>query len=51
MMNDALRKYLAEADHPVTAKVLRQILREEIPEYVAASPSHAKRPARRRTTG
>lgn len=50
MMNDALRKHLAEADQPVTAKVLRQILREEIPEYLATPPGRAKRPARRRAT-
>ncbi|MBL8199481.1 MAG: BrnA antitoxin family protein [Chromatiales bacterium] len=51
LMNDALRKYLAEADQPVTAKVLRQILREEIPEYVAGSPRPAKRRARGGTPG
>jgi hypothetical protein len=51
LMNDALRKYLSEADRPVTAKVLRQILREEIPEYVAGSPSHRKRQARGGTPG
>lgn len=30
MINDALRAYLAEDDRPVTAKVLRKILREEL---------------------
>jgi hypothetical protein len=34
MMNDALRKYLAETDQPVTERALRQILRQEMPEYL-----------------
>lgn len=36
MMNDALRRYLAESDQPLTEKVLRTVLRQEIPEYLAA---------------
>lgn len=34
MMNDALRKYLSETDLPVTEKILRHVLREEMPEYL-----------------
>ncbi len=34
MMNDALRKYLADSDRPVTEKTLRQVLRQEMPEYL-----------------
>ena len=34
MMNDALRQYLSEADQPVTEKTLRQVLRQEMPEYL-----------------
>ncbi|HJQ64629.1 MAG TPA: BrnA antitoxin family protein [Burkholderiales bacterium] len=34
MMNEALRRYLSGAEQPVTEKVLRNVLREEIPEYV-----------------
>jgi hypothetical protein len=34
MMNEALRAYLAESDQPVTEKALRQILRQEMPEYL-----------------
>ncbi len=34
MMNDALRKYLSETDQPVTEKMLRQVLRQEMPEYL-----------------
>ena len=37
MINEALRQYLAESDQPVTEKLLRQVLREEIPDYVRAS--------------
>ena len=37
MMNDALRRYLAESAQPLTEKVLRTVLRQEIPEYLAAS--------------
>jgi hypothetical protein len=33
MMNDALRKYLSESDQPVTEKILRHVLRQEMPEY------------------
>jgi hypothetical protein len=34
MMNEALRNSLSQAGQPVTEKLLRQILRQEIPEYV-----------------
>ena len=34
MMNEALRRYLGETEQPVTEKVLRHVLREEIPEYL-----------------
>ena len=34
MINDALRKYLSEADHPVTEKTLREVLRQEMPQYL-----------------
>ena len=50
MMNEALRAYLAESDRPVTEKALRQILRQEIPAYLATrsagKPSSRKRGAR-----
>jgi uncharacterized DUF497 family protein len=45
MMNDALRQYLSEADQPVTEKTLRQVLRQEMPEYLR---SLAPRPTRKR---
>jgi len=34
MMNDALRRYLFEADQLLTEKGLRHVLRQEIPEYL-----------------
>jgi len=34
MINEALRRYLAESDQPLTEKMLRQVLREEMPEYI-----------------
>ena len=47
MMNDALRKYLAGTDQPVTEKLLRQVLRQEMPEYLrgltaASTPARSK---------
>ncbi len=43
MINEALRQYLAESDQPVTEKLLRQVLREEIPEYVRGTPRRRPR--------
>jgi hypothetical protein len=34
MMNEALREYLSSTDQPVTEKMLRQVLRQEMPEYL-----------------
>jgi len=42
MMNDALRKYLAGADLPVTEKTLRHVLRQEMPEYLRGLSSAPK---------
>ena len=52
MMNDALRKYLSDADNPVTEKTLRQVLRQEMPEYLrgltaASTRTRTKGSARR----
>ncbi len=47
MMNEALKAYLAQADQPVTEKVLRNVLRQEMPEYLR---SLTPRPAVRRKT-
>ncbi|HET9653124.1 MAG TPA: BrnA antitoxin family protein [Usitatibacter sp.] len=35
MMNEALRAYLAEDQRPITEQALRNVLRQEIPEYLA----------------
>ena len=51
MMNEALRQFVAKSDAPVTEKVLRQVLREEIPEYVRGPATHSTRPTRKRTAG
>jgi BrnA antitoxin of type II toxin-antitoxin system len=49
MMNEALRQYLSESDQLITEKVLRQVLRQEIPEYLRglAEPSGGRTKARR----
>jgi len=45
MMNEALREYISSDSQPVTALALRQILRQEIPEYLkeVAGGSNAAR--------
>ena len=48
MMNDALRKYLSETDQPVTEQTLRQVLRQEMPEYLRGLTSRSTRTARKR---
>ncbi|MFA5802674.1 MAG: BrnA antitoxin family protein [Thermoleophilia bacterium] len=40
MMNEALKAYLGKSEQPVTESLLRQVIREELPEY---------RPTRRST--
>jgi hypothetical protein len=51
MMNDALRQYLSETDQPITEKTLRQVLRQEMPEYLRELTSRSGRTARKRTAG
>jgi hypothetical protein len=48
MMNDALRTYLAESDRLLTEKALRQILRQEMPEYLKDLKGSAARAKPRR---
>jgi BrnA antitoxin of type II toxin-antitoxin system len=48
MMNEALRNYLSESDQPVTAKVLREVLRQEIPEYLLGLTEHSGRRTKKR---
>jgi hypothetical protein len=51
MMNEALRKYLSETDQPVTENVLRQVLREEMPEYLRGLSARPARGTRKRQGG
>ena len=44
MMNEALRRCLAENDQPVTEKTLRQVLRQEMPEYLRGLTAPSTRP-------
>ena len=39
MMNEALRTYLSRAEQPVTEQVLRHVLRQELPGYLAERSS------------
>jgi hypothetical protein len=49
MMNEALRAYLLEERKPVTEAALRNILRQELPQYLAGSAQDV--PKTRRTKG
>jgi hypothetical protein len=44
MMNEALRQHLSDAEQPVTEKILRDVLRQELPKYIvdAAPPGHTR---------
>jgi len=47
LMNEALRAYLSKASSPVTEEVLRNVLREEMPEYLrGVAASKALSPSR-----
>ena len=43
MMNDALRKFLSVTDQPVTERMLRQVLRQEMPEYLRGLNAMSRR--------
>jgi len=51
MMNDVLRQYLSESDQPVTEKTLRQVLRQEMPEYLRGLTPGPARKARKVNAG
>ena len=51
MMNDALRKYLAGTDQPLTESALRQVLRQEMPEYLRGLAPRSTRASRKRAAG
>ena len=42
MMNEALRTYLQNEEKPLTASALRQVLRQEMAEYVSKPAPRAK---------
>ncbi len=39
LINQALKAYLDEAERPVTESVLRRVLQEALPQYVANKPA------------
>lgn len=43
MMNEALRAYLSETERPITESSLRQVLRQEMPEYLRKLVTTRKR--------
>jgi len=49
MMHDALRKYLSGTEQPVTAELLRQVLRQEMPAYLKEAASQAARTSNQRS--
>jgi hypothetical protein len=51
MMNQALRQYLSEVEQPVTETILRNVLREEIPEYFHRPATRASGRLRKPTKG
>ena len=46
MMNEALRAYLSKIEAPVTAEMLRHVLREEMPEYLRGLTTRSSIPKR-----
>ena len=44
MMNEALRAYLAQAEQPITEKMLRHVLRQEMPEYLRGLTARSSGP-------
>jgi hypothetical protein len=50
MMNDALRKYLGGTEQPVTAELLRQVLRQEMSEYLKEAAAQVAQAPLKRTS-
>ncbi len=46
MMNEALRAYLAQAEKPITEKMLRHVLRQEMPEYLRGLTTRSSGPGK-----
>jgi hypothetical protein len=51
MMNDALRRFLAGAEQPLTETGLRQVLRQEMPDYLRGLAPRSTRMSRKRAAG
>jgi hypothetical protein len=47
MMNEALRAYLSKADSPLTVDALRNVLRQELPEYFRGAATSSGEPAKK----
>jgi len=47
MMNNALRAYLSQAEQPITEKVLRNVLRQEMPVHLRAVETRSMKEAKR----
>lgn len=50
MMNEALRQHLSDAEQPVTEKILRHVLRQELPKYIVDTSPPGHTPAKRVTS-
>jgi len=48
MMNEALRRYIAASDQPVTEQTLRRVLRQEMPECLRDLTRQSVRASERR---
>jgi triphosphoribosyl-dephospho-CoA synthetase len=46
MMNEALRTYLSQIEQPLTERALRQILRQEMPEYLRGLTTRSSGPGK-----
>ena len=46
LMNEALRAYLSQLEQPVTEKMLRQVLRQEMPEYLRGLTTGSSEPSK-----
>ena len=48
MMNEALKAFLSKSEQPVTEEVLRQVIREELPEVSRQTTRSSSRGKKRR---
>jgi len=51
MMNEALRAYPSQLEQPVTERALRQILRQEMPEYLRGLTTRSSGPGKSAVRG